>query len=1009
MLRVMRHLLLMVVMLSAFAAGAEETRLLHFPDLHGSRVVFTYADDLWTVSAAGGRAARLTTLQAKKYGAKFSPDGRWIAFTAERGGNYDVFVVAATGGEARRLTWHPMPDFVAGWTPDGASVLFRSRRSSFTHPIDRLFLVPRDGGAATELPLVDAGPAAFAPDGKRLVYTLHPPETWNPFRGYRGGKHAQLFLYDLTTHARTPLAPSDANDQSPSWSKNDVIYFASDRDDGRMRLYAFDARTQALRRVTAGGSDGVRNPAAAADGTPRVVYSTDGALHIVDAAGRDAALHVTVDADFAERHPRNAAVADYTTSIVPAANGDGAVITARGEVFAVDAAANRAEDLTRSSGAREASGVPSPDGRWIAYASDASGESEIYVRSTASGEVRRLTRDGRGFRDGLRWSPDSSMLLFTDETNTLFLLPLDGGAARAIDRSRTQPIDSYEWSADSSFVVYSSVGANQFGRLYRYGIVDGRTELTAGETDDFNPVVDAAGETIYYLSARNFRTSFSDFEQTFNFNDTVGIYAAPLADLRQIARRTARLPVDPGSISHLAIAGRTLLYLRRDRATGATSLHAFDLDARRDRVFADGVGDYGVRGTNVLLQRGTKLAWQRLDETAPHAQYDFASLSMALDPPAEWRQIFNEAWRFERDYFHDRSLNGVDWQAVRARYAPLLPSVATRDDLSLLLTMMVGELGTSHAWAFGGDAPQYSSAPVGVLGCDFEIDGGRYRIHRIYRGERTADETPAPLADAGVAEGSYLLKIDGRELTSADSVFARLEGTPGKKVVLTIASSAGGTGARDVTVTPIGNDMPLRYGDWVAANRARVAAATNGRCGYIHVPNTGRGGIAAFARQFFAQSDKDALIVDDRWNAGGLFPASIIEHLQRRTIARYGSRNADDVRVPLMNVDGPKVMLANAYTISGGDAFAAYFHETRLGPIVGERTAGATIGNVGMPSLIDGGEVAVPALAYRTPADAPVENRGVVPDVAVAPAFDVYAADADPQLAAAIARIQQWP
>ena len=645
-MRVACHTLLfiLVTLPIAGAAGAQEgARLLRFPDLHGDRIVFTYADDVWTASAKGGTATRLTTLAANKFAARFSPDGKWIAFTGERGGNYDVYVVPSSGGTATRLTWHPMPDFVAGWTADSAAVLFRSRRTSFTHPVDHLFTVPVRGGTVTELPIANGGPGSFSASGNELVYTSNPAETWNPWHGYRGGRHAQLAIFEVRKQTQIDLAPSDANDLSPSWIGN-TIYFASDRD-GRMNLYAFDRATGALTQLTHERDADVRNPSVTADG--RAIYANDGQLHLLDLhTHRDTTLRIMPSGDFPQRHPREASVAPYVTSLALSADAKRALISARGEIFEVNPATHSAADLTKTSNARELSATASSDGQSIAYLSDASGEYEIYIRSTSDGTVRRVTNDGHGFRDGLRWSPDSRHLLFTDETLSLFIIDLPSGTPRRIDQSFNGPIEYCEWTPDARSVVYSKQGDNQLGRLYRYDLgTAAPLALTDGMTDDFNPVVDAARKRVYFLSARNFRTSFSDFEQTFNFNDTVGIYSAPLSAGASMGSHTRRLPLDVSSLSRLSFVGGNLLYIQRDRRNGMLTLHAFDPAVSRDRTVAADISDYAVQGNMLLIQRDTKLSWQPIDADAPQAEDDLASLTMHLDPVAEWRQIFLDAWR----------------------------------------------------------------------------------------------------------------------------------------------------------------------------------------------------------------------------------------------------------------------------------------------------------------------------------------------------------------------------
>jgi len=1004
------RLILSLVLLSVLPAGAlaaAPAPLLRAPALAGDAVIFVHADELWIAPVTGGRAARLAAPRGKKLNARVSPDGALVAFTMIAGGNLDVYVMPVRGGAAQRLTFHPALDMVVGWTPDSREVVFTSRRHSFSHPHDKLFTVPRDGGAAQQLPLTEGGPAAFSPDGKQIAFNRNSPESWFPWRGYRGGRRAAIALHDLASHREALIAPGPGNDVFPMWADSG-IYFASDRD-GRMNLYGYDPGTRALRQLTRHRDADVRHPSLERG---RIVYELGGELHLLElAGGRDQTLHITVEGPLPERAVRQVAVAPYLTSFEVAPDATRALVGARGELFDVASDGRTRVDLTRTSGVREDGASYAPDGTRFAYLSDQSGEREIHLRDAPGrpgAADRQLTRLGAGFRRGLRWSPDGRKLLFADQSYSLYVLDVASGAVARIDGSRHAAIEGYDWTPDSAAVIYARTEDNQLSRLYRYDHATRRREaLGDGMTDDASPAVAGSGaRRVYFLSARNLRTSFSDFEQTFHFNDTVGIYALSLD--RPDPMAVERLPIDAGSISRLTWADGRLLYVVRDRRTGTESLHAFDLARGKDDTIADDITDYRAARGTVVVQAGSRLSWIAPGAPARRTDVDLGALTMKLDPVQEWRQIFRDAWRLERDYFHEPSLHRVDWLAVRARYEPMLPGVDGRDDLNYLLGLMVGELGTSHAWAFGGDSPEEPGPSVGVLGGDLVADHGRYRVARVIRGDASAAETRSPLAAAGVQPGELILAIDGRDLTTAEDIFARLAGTVGKDVTLTLGAAPAATATRTVKVSPAADDMAARHVDWVADNRARVARATDGRCGYLHVPDTGRGGIAAFARQFFAQSDREALIVDVRWNAGGLFPASMIEHLRRIPLAAYAQRHGDNVRVPDQAVVGPKVLVTNHYTRSGGDAFAVYFRAAGLGPIIGGRTEGATIGNVGMPSLIDNGELGVPALAFAPAAGGPaVENAGVVPDLEVEPALVEPSPEPDPQLAAAITSILQ--
>jgi tricorn protease len=992
-------LALLLALLEATALAAPPAPFAHAPALAGDAVIFVHADELWIAPIAGGSAARLTTVPGKKLNARVSPDGAYVAFTLLAAGNVDVYAMAVRGGDAVRLTYHPALDVAVGWTPDSRAVVFTSRRHSVTHPIDKLFTVPRAGGAAQQLPFTQGGPAAFSPDGKHIAFNRNSPESWWPWRGYRGGRRAAIAIHDLASHRETVIAPSPGNDVYPMWA-GDAIYFASDRD-GRMNLYRYETATRALRQLTHHRDTDVRHPSL---GTGRIVYEIDGTLRIFElATGRDSPLPVAIDEPMPERAVRPAAIAPYLTSFDVVPDGTRALLSARGELVELDSGGKKSIDLTQTPGIREHGAVYAPDGKRIAYVSDRNGEYEIYLHSPGSrvASDSPLTRRGGGFPLGLRWSPDGRRLLFIDQTQSLYLLDVASGATARIDASRNAPIESYDWTPDSASVIYARTDDNQLSRLYRYDLASRKREaLGDGMTDDASPAVGGTGDRrVYFLSARNLRTSFSDFEQTFNFNDTAGVYALSLD--RPDPTNVERLPIEPGALSRLSWADGRLLYLARDRRKGTQSLHAFDVARRQDTTIADDIADYRTAKGVVVVQSGERLSWLW---GSRRSDVELGPLTVQLDPVAEWRQIFADAWRFERDYDQEPSLHGVDWRAVRMRYERLLPGVGSRDELNYLLVLMAGELGTSHAWADGGDSPGSGGPPVGVLGGELVADRDRYRVARVFRGDASAPETRSPLAAAGIKPGEYVVAIDGRALTTSEDISARLVGTVGKELTLDIAATPGGP-ARSVNVTPAADEMAARYVDWLADNRARVAKATGGRCGYIHVPDTGRNGIAAFARQFFAQIDRDALIIDIRWNHGGLFPASMIEHLRRIPLAAYASRHGNHVRVPGAAVIGPKVLVTNHYAGSGGDAFATYFRIAGLGPIVGGRTQGATVGNITMPALVDGGEIGVPALAYVPGSGPPTENTGVVPDIEVEPALVETAAEPDPQLAAAIAAI----
>lgn len=1042
-----RRLIPALIALAALArpaAALEECRLMRMPDIQGDRIAFVYAGDLWSVARAGGAAVRLTTHDGQEVFPKFSPDGRTIAFTGEYDGNTDAFTIPAGGGEPTRLTFHPGADNVAEWYPDGSSILTRSNRASAPTRFDRFFQVPANGGFEKMLALPTAGYASLSSDGKLIAF-VSPSYDRRTWKRYRGGNAPNIWVYDFAANKSECLTKDwDGPDEWPMFHGR-TVYYCSDRESKIANVWAYDLDKKTHRKVTNFTEYDVKWPSVGSDA---IVFENGGWLWVMDLPSEKLtkiSVQVPDDRPATRAELRN--VSEWIGGIDLSPSAKRAVVEARGELFTVPAEKGDARNLTNTPGVRERAPVWSPDGKWIAYLSDRSGEFELHVIG-ADGKTadRQVTKLGKGFRYQPVWSPDSKKLAFSDGANNLFWADVATGKSTLVAHDDQGEMHEYSWSGDSRWIVFTQQTGANFRTIRLYSLADNKaTQVTNGMQDDFSPTFDPEGKYLYFASSRTFRPEFGGFELDMVFRSTDKLYAmtlrdsleSPVApqsdeeageaadggggdkgdekgkgkdkpakpaepawriDLAGMGDRAAELPVPAGRYNGLTAVKGKLVFLSQESGDdpdggGSTSIRFFDVAERETKTVLE-----DVNGGYALSKDGGKLLYRKdgmagiVDlaggKKVGDGKLEFGGLNAWVDPRQEWRQMYDEAWRLERDLYYDPAMGGLDWNAVGERYRQLVPFVAHRSDLNYLLGELIGELSTSHTYVSGGDMPAIERVGVGLLGVDWGFDAasGLYRFDRVYRGRDWNSSVAAPLGEPGlnVKEGEFLLEVNGRPVRAPQNVYAAFIGTNGKQTTIKVGASVNDPKARVLTVKPVSNEASLRYVAWVRGNWEKVQKATNGRIAYLHVPNTAIEGMQEFSKGFYPQVDRDGIIVDERFNGGGFIPDFFVERLMRKTWTYWSARDGDGFRTPGQSIDGPKCILANEYAGSGGDAFPFYFRQQGVGPVIGKRTWGGLVGISRDLALNDGGSVTIPDFGiYSTDGKWMIENRGVDPDFEV--------------------------
>ncbi|HLK14150.1 MAG TPA: S41 family peptidase [Fimbriimonadaceae bacterium] len=1052
-------MLLVAAALLSLSAPAPAPRLLRYPAVYENRLVFTYGASIWLGDTKGGLARRLTAAGPAGY-PYFSPDGKLLAFTGTYDGVADVYVMPAEGGEPKRLTFEPEGDEVVGWTPDGKVAYVTAHGMPMARQ-PRLKLVDPMGGMPISTPLLEVGNAAFSPDGHEVAYDRIPSNQLN-WRRYRGGSQGVISIYNLKTNAYSELPHGEENSWDPLWVGR-TIYFESDKKRSTVNLFAYDLDRKKETQLTDYNDSDIK--AIRTDGK-QIVFERDGYLFDINLATKKVEqLRPDVRSDNVLARPTLKRLAAQITDFSLSPSGNRVAVEARGRIFTVPAHTGEIRAIASTDGVRAKQPDWSPDGKTIAFLSDETGEYQIYTSpqmGVAPGQKPRMYPTSPELKlETLDWMPDSKHLVLTTLDSRLLVLDMESGAAREV--AKADPgITSYDYSADSAWIAYVRPETNGFSAVWLYDMKSGKsTRVTEGYYRDDLVAFDRSGKYLYLVSARTVNAIPGDFERGLTTFGAQRLYAilltkdlkSPFAtepdeepagrndgaggaisakrgkpergkppteegdegegdaptvkiDLDGLGERIVALPMPAGEVAFVTGAEHGLFY------SDGENLFRYELGAPEAAPVIE-----GIHVAVTFNAARTKLAYfvngvLGIADAHPgmrpfEGRTDLSGLEAVVDPRKEWRQIFWDAWRWERDAFYDPKFTGIDWKAIGNKYAAYLDGVTDRTDLNYVIGLMIGELGTSHAYVAGGDyGPRPAAISVGQLGADYETANGKIRFKKIYRGLSFDEVHRSPLAEPGLnlQEGEYLLEINGMPVPPDQDPSSMLVDKANRSVTLTVNDKPVLEGARRVIVKPLASESDLRYIDWVEANRITVSKLSGGRIGYMHVPDTDAEGIVGFVKGFYSQSDKLALVVDERWNSGGDIPTFFTEKLARTSQAVIKDRYGRDVRVPTEAIEGPKVLLINGYSGSGGDMFAYLFRKQSLGQLIGTRTWGGLVGYMQPYRLVDGGQLTAPQFGLYDPSNGKwiAENHGIDPDIEVDLRPDLVAKGADPQLERAV-------
>ena len=1043
--------IVMILLFANIVFTNENARLLRFPTIHKAQIVFTYAGDLYTVPATGGVARKLTNHEGQEMFARFSPDGKHIAFTGQYDGNTEVYLMPAEGDVPKRLTFTATlgrddvsdrmgpNNIVMAWKHDNRHIIFRSRMREWNSFNGQLYSISTEGEMPQQLPLPRGGFCSLSPDDKKLAYNrvFREFRTW---KRYRGGMADDIWIHDLQTKTTENITNNPAQDIIPMWIGNN-IYFLSDRDENkRMNLYVYDLTSKATKKLTDFTEFDIKFPS---HGVDAIVFENGGYLYrydITDVKYKKVPIFILED-----RNNGRGGIIDVSEKITNyeiSRDGKRALFGARGEIFTVPAKHGATRNLTKTAGVHERNSKWSPDGKWIAYISDATGEDEIYVApQDGSSPVTQITKNAETYKYQILWSPDSKKLLWSDKKLRLRFVDIYTKKITDVSKATAWEIRNYAWSPDSKWIAFEKPEEKVMTKIYLYSFEKNETyEVTDGWYSSSQPSFSSDGKYLFFTSNRDFNPIYSRTEWNHAYQDMSRIYLVTLAkdiespfkpksdevelekekkksdkeekdekkkneeekkeevkvkvkvDADGLKDRIAGLPIKASGYGHLASVGDKLYYNRKGSKDEKSLLLMYDFKEQKETELGQ-IDGYEISADQKKMLISQKKSYAIIDLPKEKIEikdkFNLSGMEMNLNRHEEWTQIFNECWRQMREFFYAPNMHGVDWQKIRDQYAPLVAHVNHRVDLTYILGEMISELNVGHTYVGGGELPKPKRIKTGLLGAQLERDAVTkyYQIKKILKGQNWTKSMRSPLTEIGVDvhEGDYILSVNGQPTNEMTNIYEALINTADKQVKLKVNSTPNEKGSKEVVVVPTGDESDLYYFNWVQENLKKVNDVTDGKVGYIHVPDMGQRGLNEFVKYFYPQLRKKALIIDVRGNGGGNVSHMLIERLRREIVMVDMARNVRPGPDPGAMIYGPKVCICDEFSASDGDLFPYRFKKYKLGKLIGKRTWGGVVGIRGSLPLLDGGYLYKPEFA---PYDVEgkkwiIEGLGVEPDIYV--------------------------
>jgi len=1038
---------------------AQETRLLRNPAISKDKIAFVYAGDIWVANLDGSNVKRITAFEGVEADPHFSPDGASIAFTGEYDGNTDVYTVPVIGGEPKRLTYHPGPDLTRGWSPDGSEVIFASGRMRAPYPDpDKLWKISKSGGNPKAFILPKAVNGKFSPDGKQFVYEEVLP--WEEeFRNYRGGQNTPLRIFDLNTYAVQKLPWENSRDIKPLWM-NDMIYFLSDRDLA-MNIWSYQESTKKVQQVTFFKEFDCKN---LGGNSMQLIFENGGFLYTYSPSiGQPVKLSISVEGDFPWARPRWTSIEKYIESYSVSPNGKRVAMSARGDVFTIPAKKGDARNITYSDGIADRAAAWSPDGKSICWFSDEGGEYQLVISDQFGKEKKKIAIANPTFYYRPTWSPNSKFISFYNENRTLWIVEVSTGKFTEVANegfAHPEHVIYGEWAPDSKWLSYTKRLTNEYSAIFIYSLEQKKSfQITDGMSNCKSPAWDKSGKYIYFMASIDYGMNvgwldMSSFDHPIKSSLYLAVLskdgASPLApesddevikkestdvkkskkkseptkadstkveavkiDFEGLQDRILALPIpSKGYIQLQAAKEGVILFTEQVPNEETLTLQRFTLEKRKTEKVIDGITGFQIAAEGdkyIYTTKDNQFVISKVTEKPDVAEesLNIKDIKIKIDPVKEWKQIFREAWRYQRDYFYVKNVHGLNMDWAYKTYAPWVDDCKHRSDLNYILDILGGETSICHSFVWGGDYPEVKKVPIGLLGADISIENGKYRIMKIYKGESWNANVQAPFKGPGinVKTGDYLLAVNGTPLDTTINLYSYFDQTAGKQTSITINTTATTKGAKDITVVPVASESELRMQDWVEGNRRKVDELSQGKLAYVWLPNTSGEGYANFNRYYFSQKDKKGAIIDERFNHGGSIADYIVDLLSRELLGYFNNPigTKQPFTAPNAGIFGPKVMIINEMAGSGGDMLPYMFKERKIGPLVGTKTWGGLVGIWDVPGLVDGGYITAPRGGfYNRAGEWDVENIGVSPDVLVEQDAKLVIEGHDPQLEKAV-------